>query len=143
MTMAAAQAACLLSAPPQPPIIITSRLGEECQSLERQKERKRDRGTERKAGTTCSSWLVRTASRRQPKGMGNVYSALSGLHELYMTCYVKMLPVYCVYHALFFFPFFFFISLPPSLFHTLYLSTIAFKISKFAFLFSDKVFPGC
>lgn len=75
------------------------------------RKRERERRTERKAGTTCSSWLVRTAGRRQPKGMENVCAALSGLHEVYMTCYVKMLPVYCAYHALFFlfFPFFFFL----------------------------------
>lgn len=37
--------------------------------------------------------------------MENVYTALSGLHELYMMCYVKMLPVYCVSCAFFsFFP---------------------------------------
>lgn len=33
--------------------------------------------------------------------MENVYTALSGLHELYMMCYVKMLPVYCVSCAFF------------------------------------------
>lgn len=74
-------------------------------------EKDRESKKERKAGTTCSSRLVRTASRRQPKGMGNVRAALSGLHDLYMMCYVKMLPVYCVYHAFFFI---FFNPPPPS-----------------------------
>lgn len=54
----------------------------------------REHRTERKAGTTCPSGLVPTASWRQPKGMENVHTTLSGLHELYMMRYVKMLPVY-------------------------------------------------
>lgn len=115
LAVAAVQVACLLSSPLPPiSIAVTSGPGEQCQSLERQRWGKRER-TERKAGTTCSSRLVRAASRRQPKGMGNVCAALSGLHELYMTCYVKMLPVYCVYIALFSPPPPFFFPLTPSL----------------------------
>lgn len=111
----------------------------QCHGPERDGKRGKEKeGRREKAGTSCSSRLVQAASRRQPKGMGNVCAALSGLHELYMTCYVKMLPVYCVSCS---FPpplfFFFFNPLPPSLFLS------AFKSSKFALLSSDKVFPGC
>lgn len=115
----------------------------QCHGPERDGKRGKEKeGRREKAGTSCSSRLVQAASRRQPKGMGNVCAALSGLHELYMTCYVKMLPVYCVSCS--FLPpphpplfFFFFNPLPPSLFLS------AFKSSKFALLSSDKVFPGC
>lgn len=77
------------------------------------KRGKEKEGWREKAGTSCSSRLVQAASRRQPKGMGNVCAALSGLHELYMTCYVKMLPVYCVSCS--FLPPLFFSSLTPFL----------------------------
>lgn len=76
------------------------------------KKRKTDR---KKDGATCSPWPVQSASRRQPMRMGNVCTALSGLHELYMMRYVKMLPVYCVHLSLsFLFAFFFFNSLLSS-----------------------------
>lgn len=76
------------------------------------KKRKTDRKKDR---ATCSPWPVQSASRRQPMRMGNVCTALSGLHELYMMRYVKMLPVYCVHLSLsFLFAFFFFNSLLSS-----------------------------
>lgn len=62
--------------------------------------------------------------------MENVYTNLSGLHELYMLRYVKMLPVYRASCAFF----------PPALFlpQSPLLSTTPFKSPKFAFLSDDK-----
>lgn len=117
----AAASAARADSPPlqQHPVSITvtsirEGWGEQCHGPERDGKRGKEKeGWREKAGTSCSSRLVQAASRRQPKGMGNVCAALSGLHELYMTCYVKMLPVYCVSCS--FLPPLFFSSLTPFL----------------------------
>lgn len=86
-------------------------------------------GQERKAGTTCPSGLVPTAGWRQPKGMGNVCTALSGLHELYMIYFLYL----CLMRP----------HPPRPLPHLVFLSAAAFKGPNFAFISRDKRFSGC
>lgn len=127
-------------------IIVTSSLGGAVPKpgeTERQREGKRKEGQKERPEQLVHPGLCRLPAGDSQREWGMCALLCQDfMSYTWRAMWKCFLCTVCIMLFSFFHPFFFF-SLLPSLFHTVFLSTVAFKSSKFAFLFSDKVFPGC